>query len=134
VACMRPPERVVADAQEMLNEVIPPGRDRRDYCMVLTNLEALGQKMGTFLNQPKQKQIILEDDLHMRLANFGLQEARRAARASPTPALNLCFFVRRVRAFFSPPARQRSTSTRGRRITRWTSPSSGGASWRSSIR
>jgi hypothetical protein len=102
VACMRPPERVVADAQEMLNEVIPPGRDRRDYCMVLTNLEALGQKMGTFLNQPKQKQIILEDDLHMRLANFGLQEARRAARASPTPALNLFFCVASLCLLCSP--------------------------------
>ncbi|NCW89396.1 MAG: hypothetical protein EBV73_02380, partial [Rhodocyclales bacterium] len=77
VACIRPPRRIDTDVQEMLNVASPVYEDRRDYCMVLTNLEALGQKMGTFLNQPKQKQIILEEDLHMRLANFGLQEARK---------------------------------------------------------
>lgn len=77
VACVRPPRRIDTDVQEILNVASPLCKDRRDYCMVLTNLEALGQKMGTFLNQPKQKQIILEEDLHMRLANFGLQEARK---------------------------------------------------------
>ena len=74
VACVQTPKRIAVDVVEILNAASPLCRDERDYCMILTNLEALGQKFGTFLNQPKQRQIILEEDLQMRIANFGLRE------------------------------------------------------------
>lgn len=75
VLCVKVPLRSTLDVEQSLQIMRPLYREDRDFCMVLTNLEALGHHFSMFLNQPKQRHIILDDDIDCRIINLGMEEA-----------------------------------------------------------
>ena len=73
---LQSPVRILADVEDTLQQLMGTYADEKDYCMVLINLETLGYKLGTLLNQPAQRHMILEEDVYARTVNLALEEVR----------------------------------------------------------
>jgi hypothetical protein len=78
------PQRNTWDIEETLESLMATYTSERDYCAVLTNLEALGQKLSILLNQPRQGHIMHEEDRYARAANMALEEAQGHFLLKPT--------------------------------------------------